>query len=159
MQERAHNNSSNPWRRWGHCAIALSLYTDQANQVLICLKAAIWEAAQIHTEFSIEIQGVDDTFWILQEDWAPSFHGKHIKFLLPFSFFTFRVLQILVQLAFLIYWLVSLCASQSFHPIFLFTLNFSLSFITSGQIIVFLHLIISSIESTLSLSIPFIFRN
>lgn len=56
-EERARNNSRNPWRRSGRCAVALSLYTDRANQVLICLKAAIWKEPK-STEFSIEIQGV-----------------------------------------------------------------------------------------------------
>lgn len=57
-EERAHDNSRNPWWRPCRRAITLPLYIGAANQVLICLKAAIWEAAQIHTELSIEIRGV-----------------------------------------------------------------------------------------------------
>lgn len=57
-EERARDNSRNPWWRPCRRAITLPLYIGAANQVLICLKAAIWEAAQIHTELSIEIRGV-----------------------------------------------------------------------------------------------------
>lgn len=66
------------------------------------------------------------------------------------------MLQILVQLAFFsfIYWPVSLCASQSFHPIFLLILNFSLSYITSGQIFIYFHLY-SSIHSTLFINFSY----
>lgn len=130
----------------GDRAAAVSLYTGRANRVLICLKAAIWEEPK-YGEFRIGIHGVPSARparLLLNPSGGSgsTFSWRAHKVSIAPLFPPLQGAPNIGSVSLFLFYLLTcfFVSSQSFPPIFPFTLNFSLSFITSGQIIIFLHL-------------------
>lgn len=123
--------NENPWRRLRCCAIAWSLYTDKASAHLFkSFGLAVEQVPQMHTELSIEVQGVTSPcpvkhFLNPLERLASVFSWQTHKLSIALlSFFPSECpLYWSVSLFSFIYWPVSLCATQVTPTYFSFNLK------------------------------------